>query len=1343
MVEKRCLLQYAVAWAALLLLLWLGLAIACGGAREVSDGNLRRRAASGLAYCGTPLPVRLTLGCTHLPYCPQPVQPPVDLLLVLDRSGSMQGQPMAEAKRAIEALLANLDRRVHRAGLLAFNDTPVLVSPPSQDVEGLRRAMDGLEADGGTDLAGALTAALSSLGEVPAKKVAIVLTDGQTADPPAVAAGARSLEAAGVQVIAVGFVSPEYRPDVLAGIASSPDDLFAVADPRQFEAIFRRISLMLNAPVGYDLQVRESLNTDAFQPHGPLAARINAAGGSTLPWSSTIIPSTGMGLTYELMPRRLGRQLLSPEGAIYSLLTCDGQPLAGNVIRGPYVLVLPHWLLLLLLALLPLLAALVFCLRPEKVARPAFDVGLLWAGEHSGFTDRAVPLADDKALDPPKSRGDAASCRPALIVGAGQEGRDLITLLKSNLLSRYRAIPNQIRMLAVDFQAPGRAAPRDFPNAPHACRPGPQESLLLAVNSNADGEHHCRKIGFAEKAWHGPSRARARAMLHYDWSTAGADGGNSRLAMALRDLADGLQAAEVYIAVPAGDETSGWLADLPRLIHRVLQNQAQHMTLLLLPAGPSRQSTGQQDAANQVSSLIELSRLGLPGCDWHSIYGPETEAATQSQVYVANYVHQALATLLPELRAGQRLQASDPRQGAMVGVADWLACVLSGDDLTLTQDRQTMEGKRQTSSRSFHRYLLAGVGCEYWRFPVYGAQEVYLAQLLRNAFGASGLLPAGELASADDVVLDDWLSPELGAPWHRLLDIALREDEARTTASEQYVFEHDSLQRLVENAGDVLGAALERALERLLASDADVRLGPARALALLDALSRRLERTHRILLGAGKAQAPSPSSGVAYGELTEDERRPLAEWYKGAFAEVKAAQEAIKAWSDAWPLLEKQAQDAWRTAKQAYDWQRGFSGVQAAGDQSLWAKVDALLSRPDTTGLLARWRWRWDRQQGGLVLQGFGLVPEDSSAAPPRKARARVFGPQETAHIWCLARDQAEFYSRVVLDWPYWKIRRRWHQVSDAQLQAVVKALVENASPLSDFDNAAVNQLLPMPAGQVGAAAVEISWRLLAPAADTGEPRLEERISAPALRARHDWADPHGAALLSYAEQIPAEALGVWRDHIGEVRSEDLLFAPERVARKLDEEAPQLVRAVEESGLVWEGQSAGEMLTTCRGRPLVPPPNPFEPILHPEFGAWLLDEQRAELFAQAFLHGLVTADSGQWVLKAADQTVALGTGLLEAFQAFNRAPDGFVASPLQDSRLARTLAALHEEIGQQRQQVVPDARRRDMLERLRQVRTLAENDLVGERRMLWSSLRNWLTVCALRSLQAGARGSGT
>jgi Ca-activated chloride channel family protein len=126
---------------------------------------------------------------------------PRDVTFVLDVSGSMRGRKLDQAKAAGRALLETLDRQDRfrvidfATDVRAFRDGFVSATP--ENLRAARRYLDGLRAEGSTNISGALREALESRTDGERLPLVVFLTDGEPTvgerDPEAIAALAARL----------------------------------------------------------------------------------------------------------------------------------------------------------------------------------------------------------------------------------------------------------------------------------------------------------------------------------------------------------------------------------------------------------------------------------------------------------------------------------------------------------------------------------------------------------------------------------------------------------------------------------------------------------------------------------------------------------------------------------------------------------------------------------------------------------------------------------------------------------------------------------------------------------------------------------------------------------------------------------------------------------------------------------------------------------------------------------------------------------------------------------------------------------------------------------------------
>ncbi len=150
---------------------------------------------------------------------------PRDIAFVLDVSGSMSGEKIAQAKAALRQALGTLGR-ADRFRLVAFASRVVpfrdgYVPATADNLQAARDFVDRLVADGGTNIAGALDAVLGSASDAERLPVVVFVTDGNPTvgeqAPDRIAAGAAArIGRARIFTVGVGFDVNTYLLDRLA-----------------------------------------------------------------------------------------------------------------------------------------------------------------------------------------------------------------------------------------------------------------------------------------------------------------------------------------------------------------------------------------------------------------------------------------------------------------------------------------------------------------------------------------------------------------------------------------------------------------------------------------------------------------------------------------------------------------------------------------------------------------------------------------------------------------------------------------------------------------------------------------------------------------------------------------------------------------------------------------------------------------------------------------------------------------------------------------------------------------------------------------------------------------------
>lgn len=198
------------------------------------------------------------------------------VVILLDRSGSMQGIPIEQAKRAIGACLSTLGSEDEFA-LVAFDNEvlafrPHLSKADTDARQAARAFLDGIDARGGTELANGLKAAANILrprGDNAMGDV-LVITDGQVAGTDGVLDAARATGAR-IHCLGIGSASQDR---FLAQLASQTGGVSRFLTPREavdmaaldlFASIARPVAQEVRVSKADDLRIRPEPPVSVFR----------------------------------------------------------------------------------------------------------------------------------------------------------------------------------------------------------------------------------------------------------------------------------------------------------------------------------------------------------------------------------------------------------------------------------------------------------------------------------------------------------------------------------------------------------------------------------------------------------------------------------------------------------------------------------------------------------------------------------------------------------------------------------------------------------------------------------------------------------------------------------------------------------------------------------------------------------------------------------------------------------------------------------------------------------------------------------------------------------------------
>ena len=603
-----------------------------------NGGPLVRAMPQRAVRVGQPVTVTLDLSTEPLvSSCQALTARPMDILLLLDRSGSMDGSPVQQAVEAARRFAETVDLTTHRIGILLFANSPLWVNELTNDRAVLLQALGPQRGSGGTAIGLALQEAsevLNSAARRPeAAGVVILLSDGGAGDADLTENTAEFIKAAGGHIVVIALPGSDFDEDLLKRVASSPSDYWTVARPADLEVLYSSLAEEINRAVATDATVTEPYNRHAFELDTVETVIEAEDTGEELVWRFGLLTDEGREINYVLRPLRLGWPSVTMGVGEVNMRDCRNNPRSWDAPLGPRVLVYPSpwWLLLLLIPLLlpwawPWLGLLLR--RPGRKRRaaeeaptgpdqrPLKQVHTPPSFEWVETVEKLV--AEDAGTVPPPFP-------PTLIIGVGRTGRWVLTHVKKNLRERCGSeMPESVRLLAVNVDVGADVSQR----MSHPSRAALEEEIAVSDAELGRGEQVSLSPNLAEvdralqehperfqymRWWHESGgddggRALGRIALFYDLLHGT---GNSKFWNALSQQMQGLDNPRVLIVGSLTEEiASGLILDLPHLVRAAIKPRPISRVALFLGTRAILPKEGGVKPS-QFAALRELQRLML------------------------------------------------------------------------------------------------------------------------------------------------------------------------------------------------------------------------------------------------------------------------------------------------------------------------------------------------------------------------------------------------------------------------------------------------------------------------------------------------------------------------------------------------------------------------------------------------------------------------------------------------------------------------------------------------------------------------------------------------------------
>lgn len=294
--------------------------------------------------CGGSLKVTLALTAA-----PDIISNPTDIALVLDRSGSMAGLPLANMKTGAKTFIDIISESTggqssgeigfgSRIGIVSFSDIGTQNTQLITSVDTLKNAVDSLVAGGSTNHADAFTKAISLFDPNSNNaKVIVMFTDGNTTSGPPPAPLALAARAQGIIIYCIGLIGSDgVDVSALNDWASEPvaTHVAVTPDAAELEELFAELAANIAKTGATNIVIDETVTSDFIITSilNPTEGNATMLSSTALRWS---IPELGVSApesaTLEFFIRHVG---LNPGVKLVndSITYTDSE---GNVVTFP------------------------------------------------------------------------------------------------------------------------------------------------------------------------------------------------------------------------------------------------------------------------------------------------------------------------------------------------------------------------------------------------------------------------------------------------------------------------------------------------------------------------------------------------------------------------------------------------------------------------------------------------------------------------------------------------------------------------------------------------------------------------------------------------------------------------------------------------------------------------------------------------------------------------------------------------------------------------------------------------------------------------------------------------
>lgn len=229
------------------------------------------------------------------------INSPTDIVLILDKSGSMAGVPFESLKEGARTFIDIIEKSTDgqqdgqigagsRIGIVGFSSTATIESPLTTSVADLKNSLDLMVAGGATNHQAAFQTAFDMMDLNNGKaKVMVMFTDGKTTEGPPAEPTTAMIRSKGILIYCIALSGTGgIEITTLESWASQPSASYVsiAPDPADLELIFAELAANISRPGATGIVIKELLEDD-FELTGtdiPSKGTAEITGKRSLEW---------------------------------------------------------------------------------------------------------------------------------------------------------------------------------------------------------------------------------------------------------------------------------------------------------------------------------------------------------------------------------------------------------------------------------------------------------------------------------------------------------------------------------------------------------------------------------------------------------------------------------------------------------------------------------------------------------------------------------------------------------------------------------------------------------------------------------------------------------------------------------------------------------------------------------------------------------------------------------------------------------------------------------------------------------------------------------------------------